>query len=100
MRMCAPRGSLNFDFATGKSYDLLIGSSRGTFVPLSESISAEMSADFHAVVRGPSLTGAGALPSRTHCHQVDRPMGMSGGVGGLAFGFPIICAMRINAEAG
>ena len=56
-----------------------------------------MSDDLHAVVRGPSLTGAGALPFRTQSHHVLLPMGMSAGIGGFASGLPTICAMRRNA---
>ena len=56
-----------------------------------------MSADFHAVVRGPSFTGAGAFPVRTHAHQVLLPIGMSAGIGGFASRLPIICAMRRKA---
>ena len=56
-----------------------------------------MSDDFHAVVRGPSFTGAGALPSRTHCHHVLLPMGINGSIGGSASGLPTICVMRRNA---
>ena len=56
--------------------------SRGVFMArphaafrLSSSTRARMSSARHAVVRGPSLTGAGYFPVRTPAHQLDRPIG-------------------------
>ena len=85
------------NFMGGFGYLFLLHYLPPFVVALSESISADISADFHAVVRGPSFTGAGALPSRTHCHQVLLPIGISAGIGGLASGSPMICVIRRNA---
>jgi len=50
-----------------------------------------MSCTFQAVVLSPSFTGFGYLPDLTPFSQDVRPMGIIGGIGGLALGSPMMC---------
>jgi len=59
-----------------------------------------MSSARHATALKPSLIGAGAQPERTHAHHVDRLTGINAGIGGLAFGLPMICNKRTNPVFG
>lgn len=61
---------------------------------------ARMSSAFHATVRGPSRTGLGYFPDLTPSSQDVRLTGIIAGIGGLAFGFPIICRSRIRPVSG
>lgn len=63
------------------------------------SISARMSVARQTVMRGPSFTGAGNRPVLTPFHQVALDTGMSGGIGGVALGSPMICLSRRNPIA-
>jgi hypothetical protein len=49
-----------------------------------------MSSTFQAVHRSASLTGFGYRPDLTPAHQVDLLTGNMGGIGGSAFGLPMI----------
>lgn len=65
------------------------------------SIRARISSTRHAVMRSPSFrTGCGNRPDFTPAHQVDLETGISGGIGGLAVGSPIICLRRRKPVAG
>jgi hypothetical protein len=60
-----------------------------------------MSSTFHAVVLSPSVrTGCGKSLLLTLFKNVVRPIGINGGVGGLAFGLPIICESRKKPVSG
>lgn len=58
-------------------------------------ISSSMSEALHTVTRGDSFTGSGALPSRTHDHQVEAETGIKGAMPRLRD--PTICGRRRNA---
>ena len=64
------------------------------------SIKSRISSTRHAVVFGPRLTDLGNRPDWTPLHQLDRPMGISGAIGGLALRSPIICGKRRNPMSG
>lgn len=53
-----------------------------------------MSSTRHAVIRGPSLVGFGNRPVLTPFHHVDLLTGMTAGIGGSVFGFPMIWGSR------
>ena len=69
-------------------------------VPPSLPINARMSSTFQAVVRSPSFTGCGYLPDLTPFRNDVLPTGINGGVGGTAFGFPMICQSLKNPASG
>lgn len=89
-RRCSARESA-VGFVLSESGTVLLGAgvsaptpviSRGAFMArphaafrLNSSTRARMSSARHAVVRGPSLTGAGYFPVRMPAHQLDRPIG-------------------------
>jgi len=50
-----------------------------------------MSSTRQAVVRSPNFTGFGYLPDLTPFKNEVLPIGIKAGVGGIAFGFPMIC---------
>lgn len=50
-----------------------------------------MSSIRHAVVRSPNLTGLGYLPDLTPLRNDVLPIGINAGIGGKAFGLPMIC---------
>lgn len=68
--------------------------------PYADSIRARMSLTRHAVTRGPSFTGLGKRPVLTPSHQQDFLTGMIGGIGGSAFGSPIIERRRRKPVSG
>ncbi len=55
-----------------------------------------MSLARHAVVRGPSATGAGYSPALTPFPHLDLDIGKIAGMGGTALGSPIMLRMRRN----
>ena len=59
-----------------------------------------MSSTRHTVIRGPSLVGLGNRPVLTPFHHVDLLTGMTAGIGGSAFGFPIIWGSRRYPASG
>jgi hypothetical protein len=63
-------------------------------------ISSLMASTFQAVVRSPSFIGFGYLPDLTPFKNVVLPMGINGGMGGLAFGLPMICQILKNPVSG
>jgi hypothetical protein len=67
--------------------------------PPIDSIKARMSSERQATERSPNLTGLGYFPDLTPFKNVVRPMGRMAGMGGLAFGLPIICQSRNNAHS-
>jgi hypothetical protein len=58
-----------------------------------------MSSTRHIVQR-PNLIGLGKRPVLTPSHQQDFLTGMIGGVGGTAFGSPMICGKRRKPVSG
>ena len=65
-----------------------------------DAISLRISSTRHAVVRGPRLILFGYFPVRTPAHQVDRDTGINAGMGGSAFGLPMICGRRRKPVSG
>lgn len=59
--------------------------------PYADAIRARISSTRHAVTRAPNFTGLGKRPVLTPAHQQDFLTGMIGGIGGSAFGSPMIC---------
>lgn len=59
-----------------------------------------MSSTRQAVVRAVRWTGAGNLPSLHPFHHVLFETGIIGGMGGFAFGLPIIWVSRTSPVAG
>ena len=68
--------------------------------PPSWLIKASISSTRQAVVRSPSFTGLGYLPDLTPFKNDVRPIGSKAGVGGTAFGLPIICQSLKNPASG
>jgi len=59
-----------------------------------------MSSTRQTVVRAVRWTGAGNLFSFTPFHQVDFETGIIGGMGGVAFGLPMIWVSRTSPVSG
>ncbi len=70
------------------------------FVALSESIKAQMSDDFHALVFRPSLALGSDLRSRNHWQHMLLRMGTSTGIGGTTSVWPMICDKLGEAAPG
>jgi hypothetical protein len=62
-------------------------------------IQSKISCARHTVIRFASLIGAGNRPSFTPCHQVLRDTGISGAIGGVALGSPMIWRRRKNLSS-
>jgi hypothetical protein len=67
---------------------------------LSVRINSRIVSTGYAAIRSLNFTGIGAFPSACHLNQVAREIGITPGVGGDAFGLPIICDSRTKPVSG
>ena len=68
--------------------------------PYADAIRARISSTRQAVTRGPNFTGLGKRPVFTPFHQQDFFTGIIGGIGGSAFGSPMICGNLTKPVSG